>query len=637
MKQLTRTLFLALMAIACAGLSSCEFFSDNPVSPQLKVRTSSMTIKVGSSQKCNVSASTRAKLLYASNDESIATVDEKGIVTGVSEGDAVITVVATNQEGSELFLDESAVIAVKVVAKGVKTYESDEVRPLTFEAAMDGVTVTFKFKDNAKPDYKKVEYSFDGYTWTALPSPNYPILLKNVGDIVMFRGSNPTYNGDAQFIVEQAASQARSNTRATLAELLHYASLYGTLQSLIEDKNLIGVGTLVKDNADAFVAMFKGAYIDAQSKDGTKKLVLPEIGKEVVPGAFKNMFAGSTIKNAPKVVAKAIGKETLVGMFNNCPALTTVALELGFLAEGVTLEEALKDLFGGTTGTESGNSGGGSGGSGGGGGGPAPDPAPAPDPVPNLVINWLSHTDDTSDPNTNTARVTLDDVMTVSGISTEVLANTKVSVIDESGKASEAKDYVAVERVEILTKQEIEIIEGESLVVEAKVLPENATDKTIDWTTNNDKFVTIEKTSPTKATLKAAIAGKATIRANAGKNAAYIKVTVKAKTVAVTGVTLDQTELELETGGTATLKATVMPDNASDNTVTWTTSDEKVAKVENGEVTAVAAGEAIITATTNDGGFTATCKVTVTAPAEDPSVNDPDDYGDGGDPTAASN
>ena len=42
------------------------------------------------------------------------------------------------------------------------TYKSDAERPLTFEATVDGVTVTFKFKDNAKPDYKKVEYSLDG-------------------------------------------------------------------------------------------------------------------------------------------------------------------------------------------------------------------------------------------------------------------------------------------------------------------------------------------------------------------------------------------------------------------------------------------------------------------------------------------
>ena len=126
MKLITRMLLMMLVLLMGTGMTSCEFFNDNPVSPRLKVRASSMTVQVGASRKCNVSASTRARLLYASNNEAIATVDEKGLVTGVSEGDAVITVVATNQEGSELFLDESAVIAVKVVSKDIKVDEEDE-------------------------------------------------------------------------------------------------------------------------------------------------------------------------------------------------------------------------------------------------------------------------------------------------------------------------------------------------------------------------------------------------------------------------------------------------------------------------------------------------------------------------------
>ena len=139
-------LLMMLVLLMGTGMTSCEFFNDNPVSPRLKVRASSMTIQVGTSRKCNVSASTRAKLLYASNNESIATVDDKGIVTGVSEGDAIITVVATNQEGSELFLDESAVIAVKVVAKDSELTEEEqqiaEAVALIEEAQEEGSEIT---------------------------------------------------------------------------------------------------------------------------------------------------------------------------------------------------------------------------------------------------------------------------------------------------------------------------------------------------------------------------------------------------------------------------------------------------------------------------------------------------------------
>jgi uncharacterized protein (TIGR02145 family) len=83
------------------------------------------------------------------------------------------------------------------------------------------------------------------------------------------------------------------------------------------------------------------------------------------------------------------------------------------------------------------------------------------------------------------------------------------------------------------------------------------------------------------------------------------------ETVAVTGVTLSQTTATLTVGATLTLTPTVAPDNADNKAVTWTSSDIAVATVRNGKVTAVAAGTATITVTTEDGGKTASCTVTV--------------------------
>ena len=91
-------------------------------------------------------------------------------------------------------------------------------------------------------------------------------------------------------------------------------------------------------------------------------------------------------------------------------------------------------------------------------------------------------------------------------------------------------------------------------------------------------------------------------------------ITLKAKTVAVTSVTVSPKTLDLEVGQTGTLTATVKPDNATNKTVTWTTSNDKVATVaNNGVVTAVGKGTATITAAA--GGKTATCTVTVKVPA----------------------
>ena len=83
------------------------------------------------------------------------------------------------------------------------------------------------------------------------------------------------------------------------------------------------------------------------------------------------------------------------------------------------------------------------------------------------------------------------------------------------------------------------------------------------------------------------------------------------QTVAVTGVSLNASSGELTVNGQTILTATVEPSNATNKTVTWTSSAPTVATVVNGVVTALKAGTAVITAKTEDGGFTATYSLTV--------------------------
>ena len=104
-------------------------------------------------------------------------------------------------------------------------------------------------------------------------------------------------------------------------------------------------------------------------------------------------------------------------------------------------------------------------------------------------------------------------------------------------------------------------------------------------------------------------AGEATVTASAGGFSASCRVTVSENFIAVTGVALDRTELSLETGQTALLTATVEPADATDKTVEWSSSDETIVTVSDGTVTAVSAGEATVTASA--GGFSASCRVTV--------------------------
>ncbi|MDB7365896.1 Ig-like domain-containing protein [Enterococcus faecium] len=92
---------------------------------------------------------------------------------------------------------------------------------------------------------------------------------------------------------------------------------------------------------------------------------------------------------------------------------------------------------------------------------------------------------------------------------------------------------------------------------------------------------------------------------------------MRPKSVDPSGVTLNKTTATLAVGATETLSATVAPDDATDKSVQFTSSDSTIATVTpiQGKVTAVAAGTATITATTTN-GKTATCEITVTAPSE---------------------
>ena len=145
----------------------------------------------------------------------------------------------------------------------------------------------------------------------------------------------------------------------------------------------------------------------------------------------------------------------------------------------------------------------------------------------------------------------------------------------------------------------------------ATVGPENATDKTVTWTSSKESVATVDATGKVTAVAE----GTATIKAKAGSISATCIVTVKSATVAVASVTLDKTELALTIGDAAVqLTATVKPDNATDADVDWSSSDQSVATVDgSGLVTAVADGTATITA--KAGGKTATCTVTVSKKA----------------------
>ena len=167
-----------------------------------------------------------------------------------------------------------------------------------------------------------------------------------------------------------------------------------------------------------------------------------------------------------------------------------------------------------------------------------------------------------------------------------------------------------------LTSETLSIEEGKTAELTATILPKNASNQIPKWDVIGDVSGIVYvygTTSNTTRTVKALKVGTTTITATVAGQTASCTVTVIPRTISVESIKLNKTELSLVKGATETLTATVLPTTATDKAVTWESSDTAVATVENGVVTAVAAGNATITA--KAGEKTATCAVTVTNPS----------------------
>ena len=214
-----------------------------------------------------------------------------------------------------------------------------------------------------------------------------------------------------------------------------------------------------------------------------------------------------------------------------------------------------------------------------------------------------------SDPNTvqiiNAAFLTIKGLKEgTATITATVAANENHDVLNAT---CEVTVRVAVTGVS-LSKRDLPLVKGATEMLIATVSPTDATNKKVIWSSNNSSVATVENGQVT-----AMSAGNATVTVTTedGNHPATCEVVVT-DPVPVTGVTLSQTELSLLKGTTATLVATVVPSNATNKKVIWSSNNSSVATVENGTVIAVSGGNATITVTTEDGNHTATCEVVVT-------------------------
>ncbi len=175
-------------------------------------------------------------------------------------------------------------------------------------------------------------------------------------------------------------------------------------------------------------------------------------------------------------------------------------------------------------------------------------------------------------------------------------------------KKIEDGENVKVESIKV-SNTSITLKVGATKKITATITPKNASNTTITWTSSNTKVATVDKSGNIKGIKE----GTATITATIDGAKATVKVTVTGtSTVSVTGVNVNKTKVTLKVGSIETIIATVSPTNATNKSVSWTSSNNAIATVDsNGLITAVGKGTATITVTTADGNKTATIEVKV--------------------------
>lgn len=224
-----------------------------------------------------------------------------------------------------------------------------------------------------------------------------------------------------------------------------------------------------------------------------------------------------------------------------------------------------------------------------------------PTDADNQTVIWKSS-------NTNVAMVK-DGKVTCTGYGTAIITATS-----EEGEYVATCNVTATKKVVLpssitLDRKEATIKVGEATTLKANVLPTDADDKTIVWSSENsdiasvtnDGVVTGHKAGTTKIIV--------TTNANGLKDECILAVLQP-----VTGITLDRQNISFANiGETVQLTASVLPEDASNKNVSWASSDTKVAIVSNGNVVCTGYGTAVISAITEDGGYMATCVINATS------------------------
>lgn len=588
-----------------------------PVSVSLDA--SAATLYVGGSRKLNATVApadaSDKSLTWTSSNNAVATVNSNGVVTAVAKGTATVTVSTINGKTATCTVTVSPRYpdAISMIPS-LKLYEGDSQR----------LEVTYTPKD---VEVKTLNWTSSNTAVATVASDGTVKALKAGTATITATTPNGKTAACALTVQPEYPEKISISSYSQVVPMGKTVTLTATVvPSDVKNKTVNwsssdnGIATV--DASGNVKAINQGnAVITAASPGGASAtcniaVVLPEpdavelnltklilevgdvryLRASVTPENAHSTYtwtssdaAVATVSQSGELKAAGVGNAVItVETSNGKTATCTVqVLERGIQATKITITPSSMTLIQGRK--------------------QAFQATVEPENVSNKFITWTS----------NNMKVA-----TVDSDGNVIARSPGTSVIYAQCGSAQATAIVTVEKYVAVTeitldKTDVTVMEGESFAITPSYAPSNASYKRVNWESDNNAVATVDA----KGNVKAVSAGTATIIAVAydGSGAkAECKVTVKG-IVPVSSILLNHYDYSVVYGTSFTLVATVLPDDATDKSVSWTSSDTRVADVDNaGTVTVKTVGSATITVQALDGsGIKASCNISGTAALDD--------------------
>ena len=589
--------------------ASINLTVEKTLAESIVLNTTSVQLKVGEENSLTVSftpaTTTDKSITWSSSNTDVVTVSETGLIKAVALGESVIT--AKTNDGSNL----SVTCNVKVIPTLVESVVIDYDGPTTLkvrdklqlsarvlpEDATDK-TLTWKTQSPAvvSVDQNGIVTAMGlGEAWVgAFATGDYPYAVVNfkvvetpVSSIELIPGSvalkvGKTASIEAKVFPETATVKALSwdsnDTNIATVDQNGIITAIAVGEAVITATATDGSGVKATCSVSVIATPAEGVAIETPDKTTLKAGESIKLNATVLPETTTNKSinwstsdaAIATVDSEGNVIAVGVGTVEITATTSNGKTYTIALTIDPTLAESITLTPATASILIGES---------------------IPMVVSvSPATTTNKSVTWTS---------SNPEVASVDDSGNVTGLD---VGNVEITATTADGSSLKAVSKISVnpilaQSVTIGYDGQTNLYVGVKAQLSATVLPENTTDKSIAWRSLNPTVASVSETG-----LVTALAiGNVTITATTTNGqTAQIEFTVVP--TPVSAITFDKTSVKLKATESVKIIATIVPEDATNKNINWTSSNNSVASVDaDGVVTAIAVGEAVITATATDG------------------------------------